>query len=157
MFYSRIKTSITAVIAISLICSTCKPKNHTSHHKIEETESVSKVTVDSVKKINYQEITKKKLGEKTLYKFNETNEYVICYTINKPTALRPNNNLKYIIFNIAENEILDESQVYDGNIEWSEKFVAKIKLKPEMIQSEEVPGQFGYYFNVIEQKRKPIE
>jgi len=142
---------------LCLINIGCKPKKEVSTPEIELEISPGENKVTETNPGSYEEISVQRYNNRALYKFNESKEYVICYTLNKTTSEMPFNGLRFFIYDIPKNEIIYEDKLYDGNIEWIKPYVVKVILRPEMAKDKELPGITGYYYLVKEQKVVPLQ
>ena len=104
------------------------------------------VGIKEVKKLNIAKVAHEKFGENYSLDYNSSNEFVICQNGNE-SMVAGNSPIKYFIYDVTNNKMIEENIIPLGNISWVSKFEVKVEIHPGMIQKNVEPDN-GYILNV---------
>jgi len=99
-----------------------------------------------VKKVSVEQVAHEKFGKNYSLDYNTSKEFVICRNGNRQ-RVASNPPIKYFIYDINNNQIIEENVIPLGNITWVSKFEARVEIHPGMIQKNVEPNN-GYILNV---------
>jgi len=91
------------------------------------------------KKTSYQQIVNKRYNANFNFFPNKENDFILCINQKKANNLNPYPPLQFCIFSIAENNIIYEQILENGNVEWIDDYKLKIINVPTQIKKDKNP------------------
>lgn len=110
---------------------------------------------NSAKSLDYKSIAIKKYQKNIEYFFNSSDTYVICLTKDKSTPQMPENQISFFVYDLANEEIILEDSLIDGEVSWKSDHEIQVKMISGILTTDEEYNKqlTGYIFDVKEKKK----
>lgn len=103
----------------------------------------------------YIELASEKLGDKVIYKMNESKTYVLCISEIKGTVHQPRNTLSYMVINIKDNDVALEDKIDGGTVKWSGDGEIEVFRTPGIMRDDQTRDDFITLYNIETGKSYP--
>jgi hypothetical protein len=107
----------------------------------------------------YQAMAFQKYGRGTEFVFNESKTVVLCLTRSKPSAIHPQQQVSFFVFDLSSDTTIFEDEIVNGSVDWKDSFTLLVSTIPGMVKSEESSaGQMsGYIFDLRSRKKRSLD
>ena len=97
---------------------------------------------------NYKSVSEKKLRGQIEHVFSPDSSYVLSYVEQKGTSQMPQNNIRYIVIDMSNDEVVLENSIDNGNVSFYSDTQLKVFMIPGIMREDQDRDDFTYIYNL---------
>lgn len=102
----------------------------------------------------YRSLAVEKFKENIDYVYNESKSFVLCVSAAKPTALKPQNSIRFFVYDINNDAIVMEESLTDGSARWINDRSIEVRYALGVDSKDPaVPHSGSYLFDVLTKEK----
>jgi hypothetical protein len=107
----------------------------------------------------YRAVALQKYGPGVEFVFNESKTAVLCLRKSKPTAKDPQQQVSFVVFDLAIDSVIFEDEIPNGSVGWKDSLTVLVGTVPGIVKSDEgLAGQkSGYVFDLRSRKTRNLD